>query len=383
MPRLRLFAPTRHVALASSLAGGMALLLFTGCQQSGYQAAKLPAIYAAPAPRSAKNIDLSRLAGATLRNSVIYPGDVIHVTVATPLGADGVQVGEKPLALRVTEDGFVNEPEIGPIYVAGLELTAAEAVIKQEAIHRGKYVDPIVTVTLGERKSNRVTVIGAVNKPGQHELPAAGSDLLAALSAAEGLTDEAGSVIEIRHPDRPSGMAAWPGAAAPATYRGQSNEEEEQGPTLADPVYEGSSRRFVRVDLIEAAEGGQTPDLRLEDGSAVVVLRKPSEHVQVMGLVRQGAQYEIPPGTDLRVLSAIGMAGGASISLANKVHIIRQSPEDGKTILIETSISEAKRNDAANLRLMPGDVVSVEETPLTFVVTTVQNFIRFSAIPLF
>ena len=45
---------------------------------------------------------------------------------------------------------------------------------------------------------------------------------------------------------------------------------------------------------------------------------------------------------------------------------------------------EAKRGGAANLLLAPGDVVSVEETPLTFTVSTIQNFIRFgfsAAIP--
>jgi polysaccharide export outer membrane protein len=346
-----------------------------------------------------------------LGNSVIYPGDVIHVTVATPLGATGAAVGEGSLALRVDNDGVVHDPEIGPIQVAGLELAAAEAVIKDEAVRRGKYLDPIVTVTLGERKSNRVTVMGAVTKPGQYELPAAGSDLLAALSAAEGLTDEAGSIIEIRHPDAQPGWAGRPrldrGQAdrqvVRAGYRGEelydldSGEPSEGGPnqgdldryatrrnqpTPADPIYPGSSRRFVQIDLLEAANGAATPDTHLEDGSAVVVMRRPSQNVQVMGLVQKGAQYEIPPGADLRVLGAIGMAGGVSMSLANKVHIIRQSPEDGKTILIETSISEAKRNDAANLRLMPGDVVSVEETPVTFVVSLVQNSLRFASIPL-
>ncbi len=360
-------------------------LLLCGCQQGMYSAAKLPTAYAAPPPRAAKNLDLSRLARHTLGNNIIYPGDVIHVLVATPLGAEGQQIDNKPLALRVTEDGYVHDPEIGPIQVAGMELTAAEATIRDEAIKRGKYVDPIVTVTLGERKANRVTVMGAVTKPGEYQLPAAGSDLLAALSAAEGLSDQAGSVIEIRHPDTRPGWAAnsrGGSRVVQAGYRGEEQDLDQNPPLQDDPGNADPGRRFVHVDLLEATAGADSPDLHLEDGSAVVVMRKPAEYVQVMGLVHQGAQYEMPVGTDLRVLNAIGMAGGVSMSLANKIHISRKSPVDGKTILIETSISEAKRNDAANLRLMPGDVVSVEETPLTFTVTTVQGLIRFAAIPL-
>jgi polysaccharide export outer membrane protein len=398
--------PFAAIVLAALLAPS------AGCQNRGdYHATALPIAYAAPPIRPAKSIDLSRFSRSTLGNNVIYPGDVIHVTVATPLGATNPAVGEEALALRVNNDGVVHDPEIGPIQVAGLELAAAEALIKQEAIRRGKYRDPIITVTLGERKANRVTVIGAVAKPGQYELPAAGSDLLAAISAAEGLTDEAGAIIEIRHPDAAPGWASAPRLdrnIVRVGYRGEPDEFDEEWnrgelgpgdidqyasrrgagfddrePTLADPIYPGSSRRFVRIDLLEAERQGEAPDIHLEDGSAVVVMRRPVENVQVMGLVQRGAQYEIPPGVDLRVLGAIGMAGGLSMSLADKVHVIRQSPDDGQTILIETTISEAKRNDAANLRLMPGDVVSVEETPLTFVVSSAQNFLRFAAIPLF
>jgi polysaccharide biosynthesis/export protein len=53
-------------------------------------------------------------------------------------------------------------------------------------------------------------------------------------------------------------------------------------------------------------------------------------------------------------------------------------------VVIECSIRAAKRGGNANLVLAPGDVVSVEETPLTFTVGTIQNFVRFgfsSAIP--
>ena len=403
------FASRRSDSAFASIMLAIALAAVAGCQQGGYQASSLPLAYAAPPVRPAKSIDLSRLSRNTLGNNIIYPGDVIHVTVATPLGATNPAAGEESLALRVDNEGVVHDPEIGPIPVAGLELAAAEALIKEEAIRRGKYLDPIVTVTLGERKANRVTVMGAVTKPGQYELPAAGSDLLAALSAAEGLSDEAGAIIEIRHPDVAPGWASrsqLDPQIVRAGYRGEVEEVDDdwnQGelvpgdvdqyatrpgvmnrgePTPADPIYPGSSRRFVRIDLLEAERGAESPDIHLEDGSAVVVMRQPSRNVQVMGLVQQGAQYEIPPGVDMRVLGAIAMAGGPSMSLADKVHIIRQSPDD-KTILIETTISEAKRSDAANLRLMPGDVVSVEETPITFVISTVQNSLRFAAIPLF
>jgi hypothetical protein len=55
-------------------------------------------------------------------------------------------------------------------------------------------------------------------------------------------------------------------------------------------------------------------------------------------------------------------------------------------VRIRVSIREAKRDGEANVRLAAGDVVSVEETPATFVLDLMRNFIRFglsSSVPLF
>ena len=54
--------------------------------------------------------------------------------------------------------------------------------------------------------------------------------------------------------------------------------------------------------------------------------------------------------------------------------------------MIEASIRDAKGDGASNLRIAAGDVISVEETPLTFALGTIQTFFRFgfsAALPLF
>jgi hypothetical protein len=55
-------------------------------------------------------------------------------------------------------------------------------------------------------------------------------------------------------------------------------------------------------------------------------------------------------------------------------------------VKIRASIMEAKHNPAANVRLAAGDLISVEETPVTFVLATLQNLVRIgmsSSLPLF
>jgi hypothetical protein len=64
--------------------------------------------------------------------------------------------------------------------------------------------------------------------------------------------------------------------------------------------------------------------------------------------------------------------------------VIRQIPNRAEPVVIEASIREAKQDGPANIRLAAGDVVSVEETAVTFLVGTVREFVRFgftSAIP--
>jgi polysaccharide biosynthesis/export protein len=319
-----------------------------GCQSARtYRAAHLPPQYAAPEPRSAQRLDLSRLASSAARSDSVQTGDVLEISVATGLAE------EKPLGhpVRVADNGVAEIPLVGPVQLAGLSMTDAEQVIFRESVQRGIYRTPSVAVSLKKRRAHTVTVMGEVVEPGLKELPAGNSDLLTALAAGGGLTKEAGTVLEIRYP---------------AMYADQ----------------QWLPPRFLQVDLAQAtAQGG---DFRLPDGTTVMVPKRPREMVHVLGLVHKPGGFELPIDQELRLLDALALAGGRTLELADEVTIIRQLPTEREPVIIEASVREAKRQGQANIRLAAGDVVSVEETPLTFALDTVRNFIRFgftSAIP--
>ena len=349
------------VALLAALAG-------SGCRQGQlYKAGSLPREFMAPRTASLQNVDLSRLARATGNNAVIYPGDVVEITIAT-----GVEL-EKPLGTkaRVGADGNVTVPLVGAVQIAGLEFNQAEQLIRAESIRRGQFVDPNVTVILDNRKSNRVTVVGAVEKPGTYELPTSSTDVLGAIVQAGGLSKDAGTIIELRHP-----ATANPASAA------------QRGPdgNVVLAAYDGaqsqiSPPRTEQIDL-EQAHGGES--LVVEDGATVMVMKKPKRFIHVIGLVKKADQFELPDDQELRLLDAVALAGGRTIEIADKIHIVRQLPDRVEPVVIEASFREAKQNGTANIRLAAGDVVSVEETPVTFVVGTFRDFVRFgfsAAIP--
>lgn len=332
------------------MAGFCVVLGLTGCQQSVYKAGNLPPELMATAATRTNRVDLAKLAKPGMHSELIYPGDVIDVAIAT-----GVEQ-RVPLkwSLRVSEQGEVGIPLVGNVRVAGLMMPQAEQAIRHASVTRQIYRDPHVSVLLNQRKTVRVTVVGAVEKPGSYQLPAANSDLLSALTAAGGMTDKASTIVEVRNVND----------ASPTRF---ASNGQLQSITANDSV---------RIDLIQASQGIQ-PEYQISDGSVVMVREKDPTTIQVIGLVRKADQFKIDPGEDVRLLDAIALAGGRTLQIADKVQIIRSLDNTTEPVVISASVSEAKKGGAANVLLAPGDVVSVEETPLTFTVGTIQNFIRF------
>ncbi|QDV67432.1 Polysaccharide biosynthesis/export protein [Rosistilla carotiformis] len=336
-----------------------------GCSSTAnYQAASLPQDLAAPQTVNAKKIDMTALAGSVQPSDRLTPGDAVIVTFAT-----GIETDKPPeWTIRVAEDGSLNVPLVGPVPVAGMRLTDAEKLLAFESVRRGVYVSPNVTLRIEQRRSNQVTVLGAVNKPQTYELPVGGSDLMTAISMAEGFSETANTVAQIRHP---------PGTGARLASIAQTQQVSYPNGVVPPPVPDQFEMDLLRLNEVPESH------LQLVDGSVVMIYEKPERFVNVTGLVRQSDMIVMPKDGDMRLMDAISQAGGLSESLANKVKIIRKRPDDSE-VVIEASIRDAKKGGPANIRLAPNDLVSIEETPLTYTLGTIKTFIRFgfsSAVP--
>ncbi len=331
----------------------------SGCQTPVYRAASLPDQFRVASRMGVARLDLTRLAAPSEPSSRIGPGDVLKVMMATGYEDRGIE----SLYVRVREDGFADVPIVGAVQVAGLDPTQAEQTIAGVAVHRGVFTRPNVTVMIEEKKLNRITVVGAVTESGVVELDRSNSDLLGALAAAGGLTETAGREVQILRKSAPATHGVGPAGIVPASHSQLPPDTQMQ------PVAQ-------RIDLLEASSAG-LGQFQLGDGDVVHVHESPPSHAHVMGLVNEPKEIELPPDRDIRVLSAIAMAGGRTMQIANKIRVIRHLPDQAEPIVIELSYLEAKRNTGANLVLKTGDLVSVEETPTTFVVGMLQSLVRF------
>ena len=122
----------------------------------------------------------------------IGPLDVLEVSV--------FQVPELSKSVQVADTGTVNLPLVGDVDVSGR--TAQQVERDLTAKLGAKYLQkPQVTVYVKEYNSQRVTVEGAVKRPGVYPIRSKAS-LLQFIATAEGLDPSADSTIVIfRHND--------------------------------------------------------------------------------------------------------------------------------------------------------------------------------------
>ena len=317
----------------------------------------------------------------------IGPGDVLKVTMAWGPGEDGMS----KLSVRVGNDGYADILMVGEVDLLGLLPDQAERAILAAGVRARVFKRAHVVVLMEEQRVNRVTIIGAVKEPGVYDLPRVDSHLSALVAEAKGYSEKASTIVEISRPARiiprrrrrqyrrPQGPQFDPGARSqPVSYQDSPGEryndnryEAEPEPQIERPA------ASIRLDLSDPRtyeNGG----MYLEDGDVVKVMPRDSQPIHVMGLVREAGQFELEPNKNMRMLDAIALAKGRTSQMADKVHIIRHVPGRAQPLVIEISVREAKLHGRGNLLLMPGDIVSVEQTPVTMVLDTIKTFVRFT-----
>ncbi len=346
------------------------VLAAAGCTSGIHCATELPAEFEAPLVENVEEINLSRLPNLGGNSDRIDPGDVLDVTIVTNFGS----LNATTTPVRVRQDGWANVPLVGSVDLAGLELLGAEQAIAAAAVHRQVFQQPHITVTMRRKRTNAVWVVGAVKEPSRYEIPQSSCSLFAALVAAGGLSEDADGEIEIRRPMFSN--VAGSQQPGPSTIVGPDGYQSVQ----PSGAYAG---QVTKVNLAEAVTQGGGGGY-LEDGMVINVMKRAPKPIGVVGLVKHPAEIEMPPNQNMYLLDALAKAGGRTMQIADKVYIIRRIPERQQPVVISSSIKEAKLDAKANVRLAPGDIVSVEQTPVTVVFDALQNFLRFGAtLPLF
>lgn len=197
------------------------LLVGCGKNTQGPSAAKLARfkmdIPAGPA------VDVTEIVKARVPSGPyrVVSGDILQfemprVVDPQPMASGVFQAAMKQThTCRVGDDGAIVLPVVGPIVVEGKSLAAIERAVA--AAYYPKYVKTTmpVYVSILEYKRCRVSIVGAVAKPGVYDLRHDQMSLVALLMEAGNIVDEGAALIRISQgggekqsvPTRPSGSS--------------------------------------------------------------------------------------------------------------------------------------------------------------------------------
>lgn len=156
----------------------LAAILITACSGGAPTYSELPASggTAAPAAKTASS-GLPPAMQGTSGSDVIAPQDLLNIEV--------FKVPDLSKTVRVEDNGQITLPLIGSIQASGKSASQLEKVIAQR-LEKDYLHNPQVNVFVEESTRNKVTVSGAVNRPGVFPL-AGDTTVTQAIALAEGL----------------------------------------------------------------------------------------------------------------------------------------------------------------------------------------------------
>ncbi len=277
------------------------------CAQQRAGTAMQPEPQALPAPSAQAPPESYRLG----------PNDSITVRCANV-----EELGETPV--RVDTDGQITLP------LAGRVLAAGKTVKELETELRGKLsayiLEPQVVVRLAEARSQPVSILGAVNRPGVVQLEGS-RRLLEVLSLAGGLRQDAGQVITLTR------RLEWGAIPLPGSRR--------------DPTGVFS---IANIDLKELMSGSN-PAANVQICPNDVLSVPVAELIYVVGEVKRPGGFALAHPESVSVLQALSLAEGL---------LVLASAKDAR-IIRRTGTSERAEIAVDLPRLLSG---SIEDVPM-------------------
>lgn len=233
------------------------------------------------------------------------PGDAISLRVYGQPDMDATQY--------IADDGTIRVALAGAVTVGGLSPTQASQRV-EHALRSGKYlVNPHVTITVTESRSQRVSVLGEVRTPGRYAIEN-NTSVLDVLALAGGGTPDCAETVYILRPG-----------------------------------VNGTVNRIpVNLSALATGEGGTSaPTLRAGDS----LLAPRADRFYIYGEVQRPNTYRLEPGMTL--VQALVTAGGVTPRGSERRIEIRRRDANGRTI-----IRRATANDVINAE----DVIFVRES---------------------
>ena len=319
---------------------------------------------AAPSLR-AQNVETSEKANERLRSLaassnhtvapsdyVIGPGDLVNVQV--------FDVPEMSRELRVSQTGTIGMPLV-PVrmHIAGLTEIQTEQKITEVLEANGLISHPEVSVTVKEKKSRPITVVGAVAHPMVYEAERQVT-LIDVLAQAGGITPDAADHVIVTRPERdPSSDASAEGSQIPsvpedATKTGNEKSAAAEPPQISPPLV-----NTITVNLSPILEtGDMANNVVVQPGDVVTVPH--AGIVYVLGAVSKPGGYTVTNDrAQLSTLKILSLAGGLDRTAKSDHAVIVSKDGTGQQHEVEVDLKKVMKFEAEDVQLRPSDILYI------------------------
>jgi len=328
----------------SLLALSLAALVGAGCGGGarGRMQSQMTPPGGATSPSTVSEINNSLAAAAlqapaSIADYRLSPEDLLQITLFNVAETE-VGVTPRRMEVRVSQQGAIVLPLLGEMTVMGLTTSALEQVLGQGY---EKYLhNPQVGVLVKEYRGQRISVSGAVQRPGVFELTGP-KTLVDLLSMAGGVSDKAGSQVHL--------------------YR--------QGP---------EGRQTYVIDLLALSRNGELMNQAVYGGDVINVPQ--SGMFFVDGAVHKPGSY--PLGRSYTLTRALALAGGADFELGKTSEITIFRRRDATEFdRIPVNLVEIRSGNATDPEIEADDVIVVPVSTPKYLVRRFLGSIGLGGVP--
>ncbi len=343
---------------------------------------------------------LSAATTTPVHDYVIGRGDLVSLEV--------FDVPELSRDVRVSQSGTIGIPLVPVrLYVAGLNEMQVQQKVTEVLEANGLVSHPQVMVSVREKRSKPITIVGAVGHPMVYQADRAVS-LIQVLAEAGGISADAGDTVIITRGETPeeahsneppeigpeNNMSATNPAAAdaaPAAVATSNPAATAESPSLStQPATPGPETaasgtaaqnagsaaipppignddatppaNIITVNLMELLERGNTQNnLQLQAGDVITVPH--AGIVYALGAVqRPGGFVSNNDRAQLSTLKVLALAGGMTrIAKKDRAVIIRKD-STGKQISIPVDLGKIVQQKSEDVRMMSSDILYIPDS---------------------
>jgi polysaccharide biosynthesis/export protein len=305
---------------------------------------------------------------------VIGNGDLLALEV--------FDVKELSRDVRVSQTGTIGIPLVPVrLHVAGLTEVQAEQKIAEVLEANGLVSHAEVSLSVKERKSKPITVVGAVGHAMVYQADRPVS-LLEVLAEAGGVANDAGDTVIVNRPAQdPTSDPSEPPAigpedpAPPVVPKGSAHEgstRQTAASPAAPPNAPGNSpasadppplHNTITINLNDLMESGDaTNNIILQAGDIVTVPH--SGIVYLLGAVsRPGGFVLANDRGQMTTLKILALAGGLTSAAKGDHAVIVRKDAQGQQHEVAVDLKKVMQRRAEDVQLQPSDILYVPNSP--------------------